>query len=360
MNIAPLTYKYRIKQTISELNQITSTKSNAYYIGLPESGIKRTISESAKLLSRPINLSVIDLSLIAITNVYGHFSQLLSSHHPNEINYVLIENLPICNQSGRELFTTLEKLRDQYPKATNYIYHFNTNPYWYGIPESPRNSYYFSLASFKEFPLLIDHFSSRFKQTVNRSSITNLYQITGGHPYLLKKIFELNLINLPVDQVVDHLHQVALALVNQLHLSEVLRLKSIFSQSREFISHFQSLGLIDQKLEFTSLSLKTAIDDFSSTQKLSINATAKTIFIGDHRLDSYFSSYELDILFYLEQHHSIDRDHLIELCWGKISSTVSDSAVDKMISRLRQKLVELGLSKDIISTRRGRGFDFKP
>lgn len=346
-------YVYRISQTTENLKKITSSRINVYYIGLPECGIKRTVSEAFRLLKLDIPFSIVDLSLVPEDKIESHFSSLLATDTPS---YLLIENLPIYSSVGQEIFTTIERLRDQYPKNTNYLYHFNTNPYWYGIPESSRQMFYFPLSAAGEYSDLLDHFQKRFQVKISPSQAGIIYQATGGHPYLTKKVFELNLQELPVDQISQKLLDISNSLISRLHISEVARLKNLSSQDPEFISHFQKLGLIDEENKFTSIVIAESIKIFKSLKQFSVDQ--QTIKLGESDLSSYLSSYESALLIKLSQEKFLTRDQVTEVCWGKLSTTTSDSAVDKMVSRLRQKLIDLGLPESLITTLRGRGFQY--
>jgi transcription initiation factor IIE alpha subunit len=346
-------YVYRIRQTTENLKKIISSRTNVYYIGLPECGVKRTISESFRSLGSDTPLSIVDLSLISQDKIESHFTSLLNTNTPS---FLLVENLPIYSSTGQDIFTLIERLRDQYPKNTNYIYHFNTNPYWYGIPESSRQIFYFSLSTINEYSDLVDHFLKRFQIKVSQAQANVIYKVTGGHPYLTKKVFELSLQELPADQISQKLLDISNSLISRLHISEVARLKNLSSQDPEFITHFQKLGLINDRNEFTSIVIAESIRVFKSLKQLLIEEN--TIRLGESDLNNYLSSYESALLIKLSQEKFLTRDQVTEVCWGKLSTTTSDSAVDKMVSRLRQKLVDLGLPESLITTRRGRGFQY--
>ncbi|MBP9817187.1 winged helix-turn-helix transcriptional regulator [Candidatus Shapirobacteria bacterium] len=355
MDSQPIKFVYRVASTADTLKKIIEERLNSFFIGLPKSGIKRTISEAFNLLELENELSIIDISLHP-DKLADYLDQKFSLNNNSRPTYFLIENFPLFSNKCVETYELIEKLRNQHRKNTNLIYHFYSNPNWYGVSASSRQLDYFPLAGNSEFPELIEHYSKRFSTDYTNAQLQKIQSVTGGYPYLVKKVFEFSLITKSEDEIVNNLHPVSIKLLNQLPVTEIVRLKNITKQDDDFKLHFQKLGLTNTSNQVISLALTHTLSNFKVIDKFVIDSSNKNIFLGESEINSYFAPHEIELLVKMSQEKFINRDQLIEICWHKNPLTVSDSAIDKLISRLRQKLVDIGLPSTLISTSRGRGY----
>mgnify|MGYP001597125899 FL=1 len=86
-----------------------------------------------------------------------------------------------------------------------------------------------------------------------------------------------------------------------------------------------------------------------------------SLFINHARIDSLISVRERMLLVYLLNHKTIilSRDTTAEILWGKDwQEQCSDWALDQAIRRLRNRLEQLGLSKQLIQTVKGKGYRY--
>jgi DNA-binding winged helix-turn-helix (wHTH) protein len=92
---------------------------------------------------------------------------------------------------------------------------------------------------------------------------------------------------------------------------------------------------------------------------LSINKASGEIFINNIPQDYYLTEKELGIfnLLYSKANQSVDREEIARLLWGiNRAANYSDWAIDKIVSRLREKLYDKKPYK-VIKTSRGKGFE---
>ena len=89
----------------------------------------------------------------------------------------------------------------------------------------------------------------------------------------------------------------------------------------------------------------------------------KQILLDSVPVDAHFSRAQHRILVHLLLHTGqiIPRDAIAELLWPHDTQThYSDWAIDSALSRLRTRLIQLGLSAHMLETKKGKGFIFSP
>ncbi len=85
------------------------------------------------------------------------------------------------------------------------------------------------------------------------------------------------------------------------------------------------------------------------------------IFFREKIINSHFSSKELALLslFINEQGNIVHRDKIAKTLWkAKWEEKYSDWAIDRLVYRLRKKIVSLGLDRNLVRTIKKRGFIF--
>lgn len=88
----------------------------------------------------------------------------------------------------------------------------------------------------------------------------------------------------------------------------------------------------------------------------------ENILIDGVYITAHFSHAEKQIFAYLITHADelITRDTLASLMWGRrVNLKYSDWAIDSTLSRLRKKIVQFGLSKERLQTKKGQGVIYK-
>lgn len=100
------------------------------------------------------------------------------------------------------------------------------------------------------------------------------------------------------------------------------------------------------------------LTESNTSSQLRLSKT-KTILYQEQAVQHLFGSSERTILSLLlsKRGSVVNRDEIANAVWGsECVDTYSDWAIDKSISRIRQTLTNLGLSKNTISTKKRQGF----
>lgn len=97
-----------------------------------------------------------------------------------------------------------------------------------------------------------------------------------------------------------------------------------------------------------------------ASKSLKIDSKSMTVSIGNKTIDSFTKS-EFKLLEYLSKHSGevISRDDIADAVWGDNSDEkYSDWAIDKLVSRLRDKIEEDSRHPEFLKTIRGVGYKF--
>lgn len=93
--------------------------------------------------------------------------------------------------------------------------------------------------------------------------------------------------------------------------------------------------------------------------KIEFNIATGIVSIGGENVDDIFTRQEYELLksFLFEPGKLKSRDDIGNILWGDHAyEKYSDWAIDQIVSKLRKKLIKLGLNENIIVTLRGRGY----
>lgn len=96
-------------------------------------------------------------------------------------------------------------------------------------------------------------------------------------------------------------------------------------------------------------------------QALSLDPNNGAILLGDRPIEEKFTRQEYEVLTFLltEPNKLRSRDEIGEILWGEDSyEKYSDWAIDQLVSKLRKKLGQLDVGKNVVVTVRGRGYKF--
>ncbi len=96
--------------------------------------------------------------------------------------------------------------------------------------------------------------------------------------------------------------------------------------------------------------------------KIDIELRNDKIYMNSVNIENHFSQKEKRIFITLlrKRNNIISRDELAKAIWPiNTEEFYSDWAVDRIVARLRNKVEELGFSKDVIKTYRNKGYVFE-
>lgn len=149
-------------------------------------------------------------------------------------------------------------------------------------------------------------------------------------------------------------------------LIKIVLRQDIGSTNHEEItsSYFQKTGLIDVDVKGSwelSVSILGEFIKQHAIKQRRLTVVNNSIYAGTVMVNDVLSSKERAILTYFLKHKDIviDRPTIAKILWGGQSELdYSDWNLDQAIHRLRDRFASLGLPKHLITTIKGRGFQY--
>ncbi|MFZ2152468.1 MAG: winged helix-turn-helix domain-containing protein [Microgenomates group bacterium] len=299
------------------------------------------------------HLLVIDLSIAP-----KRISDFISVVQPKINQFILLggkvvyfENCSISSKNRRRQLKAADSIRTEAHRSYIHIFSFSEDislktkaiqKYKY-LNSIQNNCYFFPYASPSEIAELVSQNENRYQEKVQLSS-PEIYSQTSGVPYLVKSFFHGH--NQLGDSIRHYISQFSRAQINELkHLTPTT------------IKSYRQLGLLTDNGDFISPSIAKEISESKACSKFVIDPVKKLISVDGQSVVTDLNSYEKEILFKLKQDNKISREEIAVYCYGsKKASNYSDYAIDKIISRLRNTLTNLGADPSVIKTNRGFGY----
>lgn len=348
------------------------TKSTMKIFGNPEATYSELLAELRNVLkdvtSRGINviffIGEFDELAFANTVFYKNLMGLWNDLNPN-LHYVFLMRESIDNQQNLQIWGELSGLI-----LDNVIY----------IP---------TLGG-EDDEYIINRTKNQFSLELTTRQIEIVKEICGGHPYLLKEAVQILADhlekNLTDDEIRDlfydnfELRWVIRKVFNIRSLDEKnilskIALRENYSKDEnkdtlDFLKRMEIIKVIRGELRpFNKLFSRTIQGFERGTEILKkekeysdikLDNVAGAILYKGRTVEEKFTRQEYLVLseFIKVPNILVTRDNVGEVLWGKeMYEKYSDWALDQLISKLRKKLLALGI-KDKIVTIRGRGYKF--
>ncbi|OGK19169.1 hypothetical protein A2866_05250 [Candidatus Roizmanbacteria bacterium RIFCSPHIGHO2_01_FULL_39_8] len=284
----------------------------------------------------------------------------------NARNLILKEKYLILNS----LFDFL----DQYPQF-NLIFFFNIDITHPDIAKHLRsrifgNVYYFPLYDLEDVCGFIEFFSQEWKMSFNQHEVDKIAYLCGGYFWLIKQVIRIIRDNPSIKfenlaqglQVRVTLEQLYTSLLDseKTVLQSLIQGKKIESDlEKHSLEYFKKIGLINRGKITIPL-----LDEFLREEipHADVELRDNHIYVNSVNVDNHFSQKERRIFKALIDHKNeiVSRDELAKAIWPvNTDDFYSDWAVDRIVSRLREKIKLLGFSKEVIKTERNKGYIFK-
>lgn len=234
---------------------------------------------------------------------------------------------------------------------------------------------------------VLKNFFAKYKIKDSTELVKLLQSVCGGHPYLLKICTKVASDWFKSGKSLAQLEEHLLTHYEALSVTRTI-LNSLGPNSKQAVTEIAlgeqvdpdqtmafKLGIIINKAGhyscFGKLFTQAAQENNksgtrknrSTSGKLEFNSATGALTIGGEELDDVFTRQEYELLINLikEPNKVKSRDEIGTILWGDHSyEKYSDWAIDQIISKLRKKLIKLGLSENIITTLRGRGYKLSP
>lgn len=253
------------------------------------------------------------------------------------------------------------------------------------------NKHWLRLLTKEESFKLIEEFTMLLDDTITRKEKERIWELSGGHSWYIKvltKIFKEEAINpeTPLDKVYsltsiqsradqiwtslsEKYREIILNIVLKNHIDdddipEFLIKTGMIKKIKEGMKFFSPLfsRYLEKKAQANGYNNKSAIEKFPKKKEgLSIDLERRTILRKGKSVNTTFTKGEFNLLKYLFENESLalTRDDIAEVLWGKDSTEkYSDWAIDKTISRLREKIEDNPRKPKHLLTMRGIGFKF--
>jgi hypothetical protein len=251
-----------------------------------------------------------------------------------------------------------------------------------------QNVVYIPLLADKDFKYVVDRMSDQFAINLKSKQIKVLKELCGGHPYLVKVCLRVmsnnkdkKLSSNGLSKVLRNyyeLQSVSRGILNvrgdkeKSVLRKIAKGKSLSGRDEGELADFMTnLGIIKllkgKKYKLFGALFKEAVLGSSKGEgeiheepgkELNLDEESGAILYNGHTVEEKFTRQEYSVLrMFLEDAGKLkSRDDIGDILWGKESyEKYSDWAIDQLMSKLRRKLVALGVS-DRVVTVRGKGY----
>lgn len=306
-----------------------------------------------------------DLESIIRSEIKGSKKEKICVLINNARNLIVNENYLLINS----LFDFLDK----YPKL-NIIFFFNIDITHPEIAKHLRsrifsNVLYFPLYNKEDVRGFIDFFSKEWRMSFNKEEVDKITAMCGGYFWLIKQVIRIIRDNptLKFDEIGENpqiritIEQLYISLLDSERkvLQNLVQGKKIESDlEKHSLEYLQKIHLVKGN-EITVPFLEDYFREHSP--KIEVELRDNRIYINSVNIDNHFSQKERRIFKALlsKKNRIVTRDELAKAIWPiNTDNFYSDWAVDRIISRLREKIKLLGFSKEVIKTERNKGYIF--
>lgn len=240
--------------------------------------------------------------------------------------------------------------------------------------------YYFPLFAPEQIEYLLKQISEKLQTPLTPELKNLLIKLCGGHPQLIKYASNIlirqakHLLTSPLQaceyilrdrqlQIVCHDIWQALCEQEKTLLQSVVKTNRLPTISAPYEDFLRGTGIVRKNKDGKDMLFSEIFHEFVIKQipqeKLFFDQNANQIFFGLKNCGNIFTLQEFKLLSFLIQHEGkvVSRDEVAECLWGKdYLDKYSDWAIDKTVSVIRKKLVELGYQSGKLATLKKRGF----
>lgn len=217
----------------------------------------------------------------------------------------------------------------------------------------------------------LHYLENKFTVKLNPSLIEEIIKECGGHFWLIKEAVRQYQKTKNVKNIFNH-QEMLIKLriivsefepVEKQLLIKIIKKDFNFNQEEtDVIDYFLKINLV-KKINSHYLMTIPLLADYLSLQtakktKISLNSRNQLV-INDLISDTIFPKKEKKLLkcLLLNKNQVISREKAAKNIWGEnFLDYYTDWALDQLIKRLRNKLINLGISKDLIKTIKNQGF----
>ena len=356
-------FEYRLSEMKKWLQKLSDRHLCGCVIGLPKAGINRTINEAIQSLGWDESFLEINPALFGNTlkSRKQSINTIFSPKDNVPPNIIYLRGLDLSKKIDRLTLKYLAYYRKKH--ANRFIYILDVNQDLATIWEKIRGKvyidwfwekFYFPYADNDEIDILITQNESRFDLKIDTSTRKDLAVRTGGIPYLIKIYFQT--LATDAKQLQNNLEVTGEYIWREIVKHNIVKFKEPDHRITNIPpdSLFLRCGLTDSDGEIRSSVIKEVSKKKTGLFKLEVKNNA--FMVNGQDLDDQLSWGELEFLKNIVTQGKLSRDDTAKYLLGNSTADYSDYALDKSVSRLRQKFHSLGLSSAIVTQ---RGFGYK-
>lgn len=231
---------------------------------------------------------------------------------------------------------------------------------------------YYSLYDYKNSLSFLDHVAEEWNFVADKNMMEKIAERCGGHFMLLKEALRRH--KLDSQQSIDDIcnsetikfrtEQIYFSLLpsERAVLKKIVMNGALDEDSNSEVHsarYLKKIGLIRDNI-ITIPVLETYIKN--SLPRPNIGLSQNHIIVNNVIVDNNFSRKELKAfrLLLTRENHIVSREEIAESIWPiDTQSHYSEWAIDRIMSRLRDKIELIGLDKSILQTVRGKGYIVK-
>lgn len=337
VRINQLIQDYSFKLRLSKI-QLTSQIVNE--VGDVESFVRAAIG---KKKNESVGVFIIRSEMAIMENSVSFLDKLLALQNSNSSYHFIFVT---------EMDFTCQPVAKQFASQTSIFSNVN----------------YYPLYGKEDSVLFLDHLCKEWKYEVEKLKKEHILKECGGHSWLLKEALRRVMVDpqMSVDEICNS--ETMRFRIEQIYFSflksEQEVLKKIVKKERKY-SHrdeMHSLGYLKKMklIENNEITIPLLTKYIKGLiPKVNLKLSDNHILVNELVLDTHFSRKEQKVLRTLMKNpvEIITRDMLAKVVWPiNTDSYYTEWALDRIIARLRSKLLQLGISKDLIVTLRGKGY----
>ena len=360
-------YIYKIAETKDWLEKLIHRNECGVVVGLPGSGVSRTLGESEQKLKLPVKfLQALDLRIYLINGVADQLAidDQICDWIDDGVKYVLIQFIERSDYLEEDkIIRLLHQIRERFYKKINFLVHIKSDFYFDFLKKTKEitnywwdESIYISYANWgSDFDHLIEQNCKRYEIDIKGIDKGELYSLCGGCPMLLKFLFK-EYVEHGSLVVSNEIREVGEKIWSDFRLNVVDSIKTgnVFREDNK-VSLYKKLGLLDDEKEIKSKILKDSLKNFN--YQLIPKVRGEELYVEDKRMTDKFNHLEMGVIKKIIGDRRINRDEIAQMFYGKDRmDEVSEYSIDKLMSNIRLKLANYGVNKDFIKTLKGYGY----
>lgn len=279
--------------------------------------------------------------------------------------------------AGPHIITVLQRYVLDTDRSTSFFVFFERNilvpeyeKLFVNCPSFLQNVMYHTLYSKDEIVHFVYHLAQLYACSIKKEFVENIYTYCGGYIWLtteaVRHLHTTGKLSFDHDEMTFRLQSVWSGFTSQeqsvlSHVVQSEMTKNTPSVAQSYFTNMQLLEEKDDRIRITVPILYDFIRKKTQEERCLRVAEDGQLWAGYTLVSPLFSMRERAILSALLKTKGtvVLRDTIARFLWGDgWEDTYSDWAIDQAMGRLRRKMASLGIGKDVLRAKKGKGFIF--